>query len=221
MPAGSLMCSAPPRQSMSVRGNPALRSSRDPRPIGDKMYAQQCARNVVEFLAARGFGRTISYEKFLREPMTKDFFEIYRFLIAQLDPQLEVDGKIEDEVPMIMRRLRYPVEVNKSKLQSICGPNTWPQLLAVLDWLIALIQVNEGLIEPVAECKLGIVEGDADCDADHHMLRTLHENYLQFLSGVDDNSVEERLRQIYEERIQAVQFEVDRLQEQNLGMETQ
>jgi SMC interacting uncharacterized protein involved in chromosome segregation len=49
----------------------------------------------------------------------------------------------------------------------------------------------------------------------------LHENYLQFLSGKDDHSVEERLRQIYEERLAALQFEIDRLQEQTLGMETQ
>jgi len=89
------------------------------------------------------------------------------------------------------------------------------------DWLISLIQVSEVLIEPVAECKLGVADGDTDCDADHHMLRTLHENYLQFLSGVDDNSVEERLRQISEERISAVQLEVDRLHEQMTGMESQ
>jgi len=206
---------------MSVRSNPAARNSRDPRPVGDKLYAAQCARNVVDFLAMRGFGRTVSFEKFLREPMTKDFFEIFKFLMAQLDPQYEMDGKMEDEIPLIMRRLKYPVEVNRSKLQSICGPNTWPQLLAVLDWLISLIQVNENLIEPVAECKIGIADAELENEADHHMLRTLHENYLQFLSGKDDNSVEERLRQIYEERINAVQFEVDRLQEQMTGMETQ
>lgn len=221
MMAGSMLCGSAPRNSMSVRSSSAARNSRDPRPVGDKTYAAQCARNVVEFLASRGFGRTVSFEKFLREPMTKDFAEIFRFLIAQLDPQLEMDGKIEDEVPLIMRRLKYPVEVNRSKLQAISGPNTWPQLLAVLDWLVSLILVNESLIEPVAECKVGIADADADCEADHHMLRTLHENYLQFLSGKDDNSVEERLRQIYEERINAVQFEVDRLQEQMGGMETQ
>jgi SMC interacting uncharacterized protein involved in chromosome segregation len=153
--------------------------------------------------------------------MTKEFFDIFKFLIAQLDPQFEIDGKIEDEVPIIMRRLRYPVEVNRSKLQSICGPNTWPQLLAVLDWLIALIQVNDSLIGPVAECKLGLFNSDSDCESDHHLLRTLHENYLQFLSGQDDSSVEERLKQIYEDRIIAVQSEVDRLQEQMGSMETQ
>jgi kinetochore protein NDC80 len=152
--------------------------------------------------------------------MTKDFFDIFKFLIAQLDPKLEIDGKMEDEVPVIMRRLKYPVEVNRSKLQSICGPNTWPQLLGVLDWLISLIQVNDTFIEPVALCTLGVAE-DADCEADHHTLRALHENYLQFLQGKDDNSVEEHLRQVYQQRTDAVQSEIHRLQEQTSGMETQ
>jgi len=209
-----------PRSSMSCRGNPTGRNSRDPRPVGDRAYAAQCARNVVDFLSMRGFGRTIALDKFLREPMSKDFYDIFKFLLAQLDPQLEIDGKMEDEVPVIMRRLRYPVEVNRSKLQSICGPNTWPQLLAVLDWLISLIQVHDTFIAPVAECELGLAD-DMDCEADHDTLRTLHENYLQFLSGKDDHTVEERLRQVYEERLNAMQLEVDRLQEQKAGMEGQ
>jgi SMC interacting uncharacterized protein involved in chromosome segregation len=167
----------------------------------------------------RGFGRTIPLEKFLREPMTKDFFDIFKFLISQLDPQLEFEGKMEDEIPLIMRRLRYPVEVNRSKLQSICGPNTWPQLLAVLDWLIALIEVNDALIQPIADCKLGLVDDDGE--ADHFMLETLHESYLQFLNGKDDHSVEERLRQVYEERLSGVQSEVDRLQDNLTGMDAQ
>jgi len=219
--ASSIVGGALPRASMSVRRNPNGSSSRDPRPIGDKLYEKHCVRNVVDFLSMRGFGRTITYEKFLKEPMTKDYFEIFKFLMAQLDPQLQMEGRIEEEIPLIMKRLKYPSEIAKSKLQSICGPNTWPQLLAVLDWLIALIQVNEALIEPVAECKIGIADAELENESDHHMLRTLHENYLQFLSGKDDNSVEERLRQIYEERINAVQYEVDRLQEQMTGMDNQ
>merc|ERR1719181_316325 len=79
-----------PRSGVSMRGTVNGRSSRDPRPVGDKAYASLCARNVVEFCAANGFGRTITYEKFLREPMTKDFSEIFKFLLTRLDPQLEI-----------------------------------------------------------------------------------------------------------------------------------
>jgi len=172
----------------------------------------------VEFLTARGFSKTFSHEKLLKDPSTKEFYEVFRFLIAQLDPQLELEGKMEDEVPAIMRRLKYPVEVNRSKLQAISGPNTWPQLLAVLDWLTVLVRINDDLIEPLAACQLDL--GDPERDAgDHDVLRFLHENYLNFLNGKDDSGDEERLRQIYTERIEALRAEIQRLEEHQLDAE--
>lgn len=177
----------------------------------------------MELLTARGYSKTFSHEKLLKDPSTKEFYDVFRFLIAQLDPQLEVEGKMEDEVPAIMRKLKYPVEVNRSKLQAISGPNTWPQLLAVLDWLTVLVRINDDLIEPLAACQLGLADmGDSDRDVgDHHVLRSLHENYLNFLSGKDDSSDEERLRQIYTERIDALRAEIHRLETQHLDMNEQ
>jgi len=196
------------------RGGAIVRNSRDPRPVGDRGFATQCARNVVDVLTSRNYGKSISYEKLLKDPSTKEFFDVFRFLVAQIDPQLEIDGKMEDEVPAIMRRLKYPVEVNRSKLQAISGPNTWPQLLAVLDWLSTLVRITEELIGPVAACQLGL----GDDDEDHQVLRSLHENYLGYLGGRDDHSDEEHLRQIYEERINALRGEIERLQGQSDDM---
>jgi len=169
-----------------------LRHSRDPRPVGDRAFAAQCARNVAEFLASRGYSKIISPEKLLKDPSTKEFYEVFRFIIAQLDPRLQVEGKMEDEVPAIMKRLKYPVEVNRSKLQAISGPNTWPQLLAVLDWLAMLVRINDDLVEPLAACQLGLVDtGDSAHDAaDHDVRRSLQENYFNFLSGEDDSGDE-------------------------------
>lgn len=202
---------------------PLIRNSRDPRPVGDRSFASQCARNVVDLLISRGYSKTFSHEKLLKDPSTKEFYDVFRFLIAQLDPQLEIDGKMEDEVPAIMRRLKYPVEVNRSKLQAISGPNTWPQLLAVLDWLTVLVRINDDLIEPLAACHLGLDSGDPDRAevGEHHVLRSLHENYLSFLSGKDDSSDEERLRLIYSERIDALNAEILRLEAQQVEMEQQ
>jgi len=199
---------------------PTVRHSRDPRPIGDKAFAAQCARNVVEFLGSRSYGK-VSYDKLLKDPSTRDFFEIFRFLMAQIDPCLEIEGRLEDEVPAIMRRLKYPVEVNRSKLQAISGPNTWPQLLAVLDWLVTVVRVNEDLVEPLALCELGLTDAnDGEHEiADHQLLRSMQENYVQYLGNNDDNSDEERLRQIYEERLAALRGEIERLQEQHAAME--
>ncbi|CAE8622438.1 unnamed protein product, partial [Polarella glacialis] len=191
----------------------------------------------------------------LQDPSTKEFYDVFRYLIAQLDlpkqgDTFKVEGKMEDEagcavwkqwdgrllldhdfvlkslcsgqavVPAIMRKLKYPVEVNRSKLQAISGPNTWPQLLAVLDWLTVLVRINDDLIEPLAACQLGLTDpADPDRDVgDHHVLRSLHENYLNFLSGKDDSSDEERLRMIYTERIEALRAEIERLESQHEEM---
>ena len=68
------------------------------------------------------------------------------------------------------------------------------QLLAVLDWLTMLVRINDDLVEPLAGCQLGLADlGDPERDAgDHHVLRSLHENYLNFLSGKDEGGDEER-----------------------------
>lgn len=211
------------RRSLVPMAMSTLRHSRDPRPVGDRAYAAQCARNVVDLLSSSGYGKPISYEKLLKDPSTKEFFDIFRFFIAKLDVSLQVNGKLEDEVPTIMRRLKYPVEVNRSKLQAISGPNTWPQLLAVLDWLVVLVRINDELIEPVAACEVGLADiaHPEQEGGDHQLLRSLHENYVQYLGGKDDQSDEERLRQIYEQRIAALQGEIDRLQAQHTSMEQQ
>lgn len=179
----------------------------------------QCAQNVAEVLAARGFSKSISHDKLLKDPSCKDFFDIFRFLIAQVDPGLEVEGRMEDEVPAIMRRLKYPVEVNRSKLQAISGPNTWPQLLAVLDWLAVLVRISEGLITPLAQCEASLVDGEGVDDENHVILRCIHENYVQFIHGREDKSDEENLKQVYEERTECVRQEIMRLQECLNGME--
>jgi len=218
---------SPRRRTQSTTHRPVhlyttARQCRDPRPVGDKAYAAQCARNVVEVLRFHGYPRPLSHEKLLKDPSTRDFFDIFRFLLSQLDPQLEMEGKAEDEVPVIMRRLRYPVEVIRSKLQAISGPNTWPQLLAVLDWLTMLVRITDDVIEPVAACQLGLPDvSDVELQdvADHQLLQSMHENYIQYLSNKDDNPEEERMQHIYDERISALRGEIDRLQQQHAAME--
>jgi len=216
---GDRPLSVGPSVRSSIRSRPGNINSRDPRPVGERSYAVLCARNVCEFIASRGYHKMIAPDKFLRDPSTKEFFDIFKFLIAQLDPGLEIEGPMEQEVPQIMRRLKYPVEVNKSKLQAISGPNTWPQLLAVLDWLLVLIQLHDDVVEPVASCELGLdmAEGDRD-DGDHHVQRQLLENYSQYLAGKDPRAEEEKLRQIYQERSECLRGEIGRLQGQHDSM---
>lgn len=214
----------------------ATRSARDPRPVGDRHYASQCARIVTDFLAQRNFGKTMSHEKFLRDPSTKDYYDVFKFLMAHIDEALKIDGKMEDEVPQIMKKLRYPVEVNKSKLQAISGPNTWPQLLAVLEWLVTLIRINEEGVGPLASCAAGLTliehdggtiigldfqeENSAGEPPEHLVRKSYLESYTQYLEGYDDQG-EARLHEMFDVKSNIVQQEIERLEEQNVQMEKQ
>eukprot|EP00929_Paragymnodinium_shiwhaense_P003869 TRINITY_DN104573_c0_g1_i1.p1 TRINITY_DN104573_c0_g1~~TRINITY_DN104573_c0_g1_i1.p1 ORF type:complete len:657 (-),score=197.94 TRINITY_DN104573_c0_g1_i1:84-1934(-) len=199
---------------------PSSRQSRDPRPVGDRAYAMQCARNVAELLHSRSYGKTLAPEKFLRDPSTREFFDIFKFLIAQIDPNLEVTGPMDQEVPQIMKRLKYPVEVARSKLQAISGPNTWPQLLAVLDWLINLIKVHNQFILPAAAGQVALKSSGAlGGQGSHVLLQSLRENYMQFLNGRDAKSDEESLRQIYEDKIGAIKSDLQKMEERKSKMD--
>lgn len=179
----------------------------------------QCARNVVEVLIARNFSKTVTVDKLLKDPSCRDFFDIFKFLVSQFDPNLKVEGRMEDEVPQIMRRMNYPVEVNRSKLQAISGPNTWPQLLAVLDWLAVLVRISETLLVPLAECQASLADVDGGDEGNHILLQTLHENYVNFIYGREEKEDEEKLKQIYQERNESIRGEIGRLADHCESME--
>lgn len=65
--------------------------------------------------------------------------------MVQVDPNLVAKsmGKIEDDVPALYKRLRYPFGISKSALFAVGSPHTWPGLLAALTWLVELLNYEE------------------------------------------------------------------------------
>jgi SMC interacting uncharacterized protein involved in chromosome segregation len=97
-------------------------------------------RRLIEYLANAGYPHPIS-QKILSAPSAKDFQNIFRFLYAQLDPGYDFGKKFEEEVPVLMRGLRYPFagDISKSQLYAVGSMHAWPGLLAMLGWLVDLI----------------------------------------------------------------------------------
>ena len=67
----------------------------------------------------------------------------HRAAPAQVDPHAKNVGKMEDEVPALFKRLRYPFAISKSALFAVGSPHTWPGLLAALAWLVELLCYEE------------------------------------------------------------------------------
>lgn len=116
---------------------------KDPRPIREKPFQLTCIKNLIGFLAKSGYDKPIS-QKILTAPSTKDFQQIFKFLYSQIDSTYEFGKKFEDEVPGLLKGIRYPYanDISKSSLLAVGSIHAWPALLAMLNWIVELILVG-------------------------------------------------------------------------------
>lgn len=115
---------------------------KDVRPLHDKSYVQQCIRQLHEFLTEHGFPGPLS-SKTLQSPSTKEFVKMFEFIYRMIDPTFEMPSqKVEEEVPAILKALRYPFVLSKSSMYSVGAPHTWPQALGALMWLIDNVKIT-------------------------------------------------------------------------------
>ncbi|XP_004635848.1 kinetochore protein NDC80 homolog [Octodon degus] len=120
---------------------------KDPRPLNDKAFVQQCIRQLCEFLTENGYAYSVSM-KSLQAPSVKDFMKIFTFLYGFLCPSYELpDTKFEEEVPRIFKDLGYPFALSKSSMYTVGAPHTWPHIVAALVWLIDCIQIHNAMRE--------------------------------------------------------------------------
>jgi len=120
--------------------------ARDPRNMSDKAYQQQCMKQVLSYLLERGYENHVSM-KTLRMPSGKDFASIMTFLMRRVDGNFQREGdiKFEDEVSLSLKNMGYPFPISKTALVSAGSPHTWPQLLAVLSWLVKCLEGAESV----------------------------------------------------------------------------
>lgn len=110
----------------SAMGRNTLKT--DPRPLKDPDFVAEQQGLVADFLASRGADRGLG-TKALSAPSSKEFGFIFSGLLRALDPRpRNVPHKIEDQVPNLLRRLRYPFQVsaaNASFEQSDAAVVVW------------------------------------------------------------------------------------------------
>uniref|UniRef100_A0A4W3GX44 Kinetochore protein NDC80 n=1 Tax=Callorhinchus milii TaxID=7868 RepID=A0A4W3GX44_CALMI len=114
---------------------------KDPRPLHDKSFVQQCLRQLCEFLGEIGYPQPVSM-KSLQSPSTKDFLRIFSFMNSTIDPSYQLpDSKFEEEIPRIFKDLGYPFPLSKSSMYTVGAPHTWPQIVGALIWLMDQIKL--------------------------------------------------------------------------------
>jgi len=152
--------------------------------------------------------------KILNQPTTKDFVNIFSFLAAQFDPNRKPNPDVQKEVLTTMNHLRYPFTVSKSALQSVGSPHTWPNLLAVLHWMVELL-----VYDAHAHVDTADFTNLSSDDSDKFFYDFLRRSYEAFLAGEDDDETQgAELEERFELRDESCAAEVDRLDEENANL---
>ncbi|KAK7246825.1 hypothetical protein RIF29_41695 [Crotalaria pallida] len=174
----------------------------------DRSFQQSAISSINSFLSSHNFHVIFKSSSF---PSAKDIHETLRFLLSLLS--FHSSSKLEDDLPLLLKRLHYPFKLNKSILKSPAAPHQWPTLLALIHWLVQLARFDAHLA--------------SSTNTMSSMLRTnlLHQytvkSYIHFIAG-DDDAVEdldrnvrgdlERQREIAEEKAKDLAEEAKRFE---------
>ena len=190
-------------------------SKLDPRPLTDKQYLNDCVRSLIAYLTTHGYDSAVS-PKTLTHPTCKDFVHIVTFLFKKVDSSLKIVGKMEEEVPQIFKKLKYPFPISRSALYAVGSPHSWPSLIAALTWLVELLSYEE----KAAEVREKSVDG-FECDtSSRDFFEFVGRSYKSFLAGDDGEcfALEDELRSNFEERDRGVAEEVERSEAEIEGL---
>lgn len=183
-PAGhqSFFATAPPQNGIPV----------DPRRLKDPNTRSQLGQELMEFLTQRNFEMEMKHSltyKTMTSPTQKDFDLMFKFLYHCIDPSYRFQGRIDAEVPPLLKQLRYPFEKNISKSQlAAVGGNNWHTFLGLLHWMMNLAKMMEqystGVFDSACE------EAGYDVGADRITFEFLSDAYKEWLSIEDDDDDE-------------------------------
>ncbi|TNY20699.1 HEC/Ndc80p family-domain-containing protein [Rhodotorula diobovata] len=233
----------------AVRG---LKDPRDPRPRAER---ERMAEHIMAFCAAHQHHVT---QRELLTPTGPQFESIFKFLVGLYDPAIRLSpvgggggggqggaggrdknagAKLADEVMQTLRLVQYPFadSITKSHLQAVGSQQSWPNMLAMLDWFVKVIEAREHAF--ASDVELHIPASDfADRTGEdikfHAWVAHCATVYAKFLFGEGDPidpsdpdspvafvEEEEALRETIErsqvalrERVEAVRAEHDELE---------
>ncbi|KAL6477556.1 hypothetical protein MHYP_G00133910 [Metynnis hypsauchen] len=206
---------------------------KDPRPLHDKSFVQQCIKQLCEFLGDNGFPGTVTV-KALQSPSTKEFLKIFEFIYSLLDHTFQMPtSKVEEEIPRMFKDLGYPFPLSKSSMYSIGAPHTWPQALGALIWLIDTVKIfnsMKGQNLLFADFSDGSSELEEGVEYNKLFLDYCSKTYNNFMQGADTfededaeylshlkrlYNVDEALLESQQEKHRILMEEVERLEKES------
>ncbi|GAA5971067.1 hypothetical protein JCM11641_004130 [Rhodosporidiobolus odoratus] len=124
----------------------STRIAKDPREARQRPVREAWARDIVAFCTENHFTTDM---KQLMQPTGAQFQNLFKFLVNLFDSSINfgqggTGKKFEEEVLATLRMVQYPFtdSISKSHLQAIGSAQSWPNMLAMLHWLVETIRVR-------------------------------------------------------------------------------
>ncbi|PHH85380.1 hypothetical protein CDD83_487 [Cordyceps sp. RAO-2017] len=169
---------------------------RDPRPLKDRSFQVRIGQELLEYMARNDFEAETNHTlspNVMKSPTQKDFNYMFQWLYHRIDPSHKFLKNIDQEVPPILKQLRYPFErsITKSQLAAVGGQN-WSTFLGLLHWMMQLAQMLDGYT--ANRYSDACMEAGVDVSGDHIIFDFLSSAYRDWLSMDEDTSDEEAER---------------------------
>ncbi|KAK0629197.1 HEC/Ndc80p family protein [Bombardia bombarda] len=165
---------------------------RDPRPLKDRSYQARLGQELLEFLAHHNFEMEMNHklsDNFTKSPTQKDFNYMFQWLYHRIDPSYRFQKNIDQEVPPLLKQLRYPYEksITKSQIAAVGGQN-WSTFLGLLHWMMQLAQMLDRYV--ANHYDEACIEAGVDVAGDHIIFDFLTSAYQDWLN-MDDEAGDE------------------------------
>lgn len=119
---------------------------KDIRPTRDASWQKMAQMEIYEYLMENKSDMELPFltPAVLRSPTSKQFEEMWKFLVLELDPDWVAENqKVQDEFVPVMKDLQYPFAetITKSSLSAINSPHSWAAITAALHWMVRQARV--------------------------------------------------------------------------------
>lgn len=187
--------------------------NKDPRPIREKQFKDQAVHKIIAYLQDSGYAQHV-VQKTLVTPTQKEFVSIFQYLYHKFDPNFQFVKKIDEDVLYCLKALKYPFSdtISRSQLTAVGSPHSWPNMLAVLVWMVESLEVMDRLFKG----EIAVEDRDAENPDKLYFNHFLTKAYQVFLAGADDYSEMEReLENESDRQNESTLSEIERLEDDN------
>ncbi|XP_051116634.1 kinetochore protein NDC80 homolog [Andrographis paniculata] len=137
--------------------------------ISDRSYQTSALRAINAYLASQSVPFALKHPL----PSAKDITETLKLLLHRLGFE---SNKIDQDLSNVLKFLKCPLKLNiKSALRAPGTPHSWPNLLAVIHWLVQIIKYNDFKLN----------SSSSSFENDKQFMYTLN-SYLNYINGDDE-----------------------------------